>query len=125
MRTLLAVAVGLLAAAGPARAGPELADPGAGVLELVTPPETAAQLDRVDGLAFDPLGNLFAALGIPGYLGGVVVVDVEAGGVQLIAPRISRADQVAFRNAPFPRSSRGLNRFPGPTRSQRVCRASW
>ena len=94
MRIPFVVALGLLAAAGPGRAAPELTDPEAGLLELVTPPETAAQLDRVDGLAFDPFGNLFAALEIPGPRGGLVLVDVETGEVTDLGGGISRADQL-------------------------------
>ncbi len=98
MRRLLVAALGLFASAGPGWAAPGLADPEAGLLELVTPPETAAQLDLVDGLAFDPFGNLFAALEIPGPRGGLVLVDPETGRVTGLGGGISRADQVALLN---------------------------
>ena len=98
MRTLcLVAALGILPAA-PARAEPELVDPEAGLLELVTPPETAARLDRVDGLAFDRFGHLFAALEIAGAAGGLVLVDPGTGEVTPFAGGISRADQVALRS---------------------------
>ena len=93
---LLATAPGLLPAA-PSAADPALVDPEAGLLELVTPPETAPRLQLVDGLAIDRFGNLFAALEIPGDLGGVVRVDTDSGAVSLVAEGISRADQVAMR----------------------------
>jgi sugar lactone lactonase YvrE len=107
MRVPLLAALLLLAASAPGRAAPELADPEAGLLELLTSPGTAAQLDLVDGLAFDPLGNLFAALEIPGPTGGLVRVDVETGRVERFVSGISRADQVAFE-ASGPFSTAGL-----------------
>jgi hypothetical protein len=67
----------------------------------VTPPETAVQLDLVDGLAFDPFGNLVAALEIPGLRGGLVLVDVETGEVTDLGGGISRADQVALLGRRF------------------------
>ena len=98
MRRLLVATLGLLAAAGPGRAAPELTDPEAGLLELVTPPGTTAQLDLVDGLAFDRFGHLFAALEIAGAAGGVALVDPGTGEVTPFAAGISRADQVALRS---------------------------
>jgi sugar lactone lactonase YvrE len=92
----LAVALGSLPAA-PVGAAPALVDPDAGLLELVTPPETAARLDLVDGLAFDRFGNLFAALEIPGPFGGLALVAPDTGEVTPFAGGISRADQVAVR----------------------------
>lgn len=108
MRRWLVAALGLLAAAGPGWAAPELADPEAGRLELLTPPEMVARLNLVDGLAFDPLGNLVAALEIPGAQGGLVVVDVGTGGVERLVSGISRADQVAHEHPALP--------FPGDVR---------
>jgi sugar lactone lactonase YvrE len=92
----VAAALGSLPAA-PAGAAPALVDPDAGLLELVTPPETAPRLDLVDGLAFDRLGNLFAALEIPGPFGGLALVAPDTGEVTPYAGGISRADQVALR----------------------------
>jgi sugar lactone lactonase YvrE len=92
----LAAALGSLPAA-PAAAAPGLVDPDVGLLELVTPPETAARLNLVDGLAFDRFGNLFAALEIPGPFGGLALVAPDTGEVAPFAGGIGRADQVAVR----------------------------
>ena len=100
MRMLLATALALLAA-GSAPAAPELADPGAGLLELVTPPATAPRLELVDGLAFDRFGHLFAALEIAGPFGGLALIDPDTGEVTPFAGGISRADQVALRSVPI------------------------
>lgn len=62
----------------------------------MTPPATTAQLDLIDGLTFDPFGNLIGALEIPGPRGGLVLVDAETGEVLGLGGGISRADQVAL-----------------------------
>ncbi len=87
---------GLCMVAAPlsASAAPELVDPSAGTLELVTP--RLPQLDKIDGLAFDSFGNLFGALEIRGLLGGVVYIDKFTGEVTRLAFGISRADQIAL-----------------------------
>jgi sugar lactone lactonase YvrE len=98
MRKLgLVAALGILPAA-PVAAEPELVEPESGLLELVTPAETAGRLDRVDGLAFDRFGHLFAALEIAGVAGGLALVDPGTGEVTRFAGGISRADQVALRS---------------------------
>ena len=69
----LVAALSMCAAPLIAKAAPQLVDPSAGTLELVTPSlPDRANLDRIDGLAFDSFGNLFGALEISGSLGGVV-----------------------------------------------------
>jgi sugar lactone lactonase YvrE len=95
MRIHLVVA-SILACCAPAGAQ-TLADPSAGVLELVTPdPAEQAKLDHTDGLAFDAFGNLFAVLEISGAGGGVVSVDKATGLVTVLVTGISRADQIAL-----------------------------
>ena len=94
-RTLVFLIVGC---AGTAilQAAPILVSPTFGTLELVTPPASAAALDKVDGLAFDVYGNLFATREITGDAGGVVFIDKSTGAVTSLVTGISRADQLAL-----------------------------
>lgn len=94
---LLVAAVPIWAAPLVAMATPELVDPSAGTLELVTPkPADRAELQSIDGLAFDSRGNLFGALEIAGAAGGVVHIDEFTGAVTKLVSGISRADQIAL-----------------------------
>ena len=80
-----------------AEAVPQLSDPSAATLELVTrSAEDRAKLNLIDGLAFDAFGNLFGALEISGALGGVVAIDKFTGRVTGLVSGISRADQIAL-----------------------------
>lgn len=89
-------AVLALILAGPAaEAAPVLADPALGTLELVVHDTTL--LPRVDGLAMDAYGNLFAALETANHRGGVVSIDKATGAVTPISIGvITGADQVVF-----------------------------
>jgi sugar lactone lactonase YvrE len=95
---LAPAAVFALAHLAPAAAfaQPVLTDPGAGVLELVTPPSEAAKLNLIDGLAFDAYGNLLGCLEITGTGGAVVFIDKATGLVTTLVTGISRADQIAL-----------------------------
>ena len=93
----LVAALSMAAAPLSARAGPQLDDPSAGTLELVTLSlGDRWKLDKIDGLAFDSFGNLFGALEVPGLLGGVVHIDKFTGEVTRLAFGIPRADQIAL-----------------------------
>lgn len=96
-RTLVFLIVG---SAGTAilQAAPILVSPTLGTLELVTPPASAAALDKVDGLAFDVYGNLFATREITGDAGGVVFIDKSTGAVTSLVTGINRADQIALES---------------------------
>ena len=74
-------------------AQPMLVDPAVGHLELVS---SSPVLERVDGLAFDAYGNLFAALETAKPNGGVVYVDKATGAVTDIAIGITGSDQIKF-----------------------------
>lgn len=76
---------------------PQLADPRAGSLELVTPdPAEQAKLVNIDGLAFDSFGHLLGVREIGGADGAVVYIDKDSGAVTVLVDQISRADQIAL-----------------------------
>jgi hypothetical protein len=90
-----AAALLLAVAAVPVQALPALADPGLGTLERIVQNTTA--LPRIDGLALDAHGNLFAALETANSRGGVVHIDKSSGAVTPISIGvITGADQIAF-----------------------------
>jgi hypothetical protein len=73
---------------------PTLLDPSAAKLELIA---NDASLVEIDGLAFDPHGNLFGALEADDpSVGGVVYIDKHTGAVATLVTGIARADQIAF-----------------------------
>jgi DNA-binding beta-propeller fold protein YncE len=92
LRLLLQAA--LCVSALPAVSAPSLFDPAIGNLTLVT--SVPGALSRVDGLAFDPSGNLFAALEVVGNGGGIVYVDKNSGSVSGLLAAISGADQIKY-----------------------------
>lgn len=78
-------------------ADPILSDATIGTLELVTPdPAEQNKLNKIDGLAFDPFGNLLGVKEILGETGGVVYIDKQTGAVTVLVTGISRADQIAL-----------------------------
>lgn len=91
-------------------AAPSLSDPGVGTLSLVA---SGASLARVDGLAFDAHGNLFAALEVVGSGGGVVYVNKTTGSVSGLLAAISGADQVKLHPSGSLYVTSELNPSPG------------
>ena len=94
----LVISAALVAATGafaPALAAPSLFDPGLSELKLVA---SGSALSRVDGLAFDPAGNLFAALEVVGSGGGIVYVNKASGSVSALLAPISGADQIKYHS---------------------------
>ena len=71
--------------------GPRLANGIKGTLELVA--SDTVNLPRVDGLAFDRFGNLFAVLEVVGPAGGAVYINKQTGAVTPIALNIPGACQ--------------------------------
>lgn len=109
----LIFAAALAAATGvfvPALAAPSLFDAGLGELKLVA---SGSALSRVDGLAFDPAGNLFAALEVVGSGGGIVYVDKASGNVSGLLAPISGADQVKYHSPGSFYVTSELNAPPG------------
>ncbi|MEZ5065717.1 MAG: hypothetical protein R3B81_13375 [bacterium] len=94
-RTLAGIPVAL-AIAVTAHAVPSLTNPEEGVLERLTPASEASKLDAIDGLAFDPYGNLLGVREVSGVGGGVVAIDTETGLVTELLAGVSRADQIAL-----------------------------
>ncbi|MBL8470292.1 MAG: SMP-30/gluconolactonase/LRE family protein [Rhodocyclaceae bacterium] len=89
---LLALCAGALSAT--AHAVPSLVSPTLGTLELVAHDNLG--LARIDGLAFDRYGNLFATRETLDSSGGVSYIDRQTGAVSVIASSIKGSDQIAF-----------------------------
>lgn len=75
-------------------AAPILVDPALGSLDRLV--QDSSNLPRVDGLAFDGFGNLFAALEVVGSDGGLSWVDTSSGVATRLISGISGVDQVAL-----------------------------
>lgn len=90
-------------------AAPSLANPSVGELELVG----STGLPRVDGLAFDKFGNLFAALEVVGSGGAVVYVNKMTGSASSLLAAISGADQVKLHPSGALYVTSELNPPPG------------
>ncbi|MAG33672.1 MAG: hypothetical protein CL908_22565 [Deltaproteobacteria bacterium] len=76
---------------------PVMVNPADGTLTLVTPSAAEqAKLGRVDGLDFDPFGNLMAVLEISDATAGAVYIDKLTGAVTTLITGVSRLDQIAL-----------------------------
>jgi len=93
---VIVIALVAWAQALPGAGAPVLTDPGIGQLSLIA--SDSNTLPRVDGLAFDSYGNLFAALEVEGSGGGVIYVDKSTGSVSSLLAQISGADQIKFHS---------------------------
>jgi len=80
--------------ARPGWSAPILVDPALGSLDRLV--QDLTNLPRVDGLAFDGFGNLFAALEVVGSDGGLSWVDTGTGVATRLISGISGVDQVAL-----------------------------
>jgi len=84
----------MLALVRPVVAIPVLVDPALGSLDRLV--QDNVNLPRVDGLAFDDFGNLFASLEVVGSNGGLSWVDTGSGTASRLLSDISGVDQVAL-----------------------------